>query len=78
MGKEDSAIKELLDSMTPITLEEMSDIRLMNRLDTKYVASKAQLVQLLGLVQDKYYVQLDWCRISIMCRRLWRGVSSPI
>ena len=57
MGKEDSAIKELLDSMTPITLEEMSDIRLMNRLDTKYVASKAQLVQLLGLVQDKYYVQ---------------------
>ena len=57
MSKEDSAIKELLDSMTPITLEEMSDIRLMNRLDTKYVASKAQLVQLLGMVQDKYYVQ---------------------
>lgn len=57
MSKEDSAIKELLDSMTPITLEEMSDIRLMNRLDTKYVASKEQLVQLLGLVQDKYFVQ---------------------
>ncbi len=57
MSKEDSAIKGLLDSMTPITLEEMSDIRLMNRLDTKYVASKEQLVQLLGLVQDKYFVQ---------------------
>ncbi len=57
MSKEDSAIKELLDSMTPITLEEMSDIRLMNRLDTKYVASKEQLVQLLKLVQDKYFVQ---------------------
>ena len=53
----DSNIKELLDSMEPITLEQMSGIRLMNRLDTKYVASKAQLVQLLGLLQDKYYVQ---------------------
>lgn len=40
----DSNIKELLDSMEPITLEQMSGIRLMNRLDTKYVASKAQLV----------------------------------
>jgi hypothetical protein len=57
MGNEDSAIKDLLYSMAPITLEEMSGIRLMNRLDTKYVASKAQLVQLLQLVQDKYYVQ---------------------
>ena len=57
MGNADTAIKELLDSMAPITLEEMSDIRLMNRLDTKYVASKTQLVQLLELVQDKYFVQ---------------------
>lgn len=43
--------------MEPITLEQMSDIRLMNRLDTKYVASKQQLIQLLALVQEKYYVQ---------------------
>ena len=57
MGNLDSAIKQLLDEMTPITLEEMTGIKLMNRLDTKYVASKAQLVQLLNLVQDKYYVQ---------------------
>lgn len=53
----DDDIHQLLGTMTPITLEEMSGIRLMNRLDTKYVASKAQLVQLLRLVQDKYYVQ---------------------
>lgn len=53
----DGNIRSLLDSMAPITLEQMSDIRLMNRLDTKYVASKRQLVQLLRLVQDKYYVQ---------------------
>ena len=43
--------------MMPITLEEMTGIKLMNRLDTKYVASKSQLVELLQLVQDKYYVQ---------------------
>ncbi len=53
----DKEISSLLSSMTPITLEEMSGIRLMNRLDTKYVANKRQLIQLLGLVQDKYYVQ---------------------
>lgn len=50
-------IKSLLYSMMPITLEEMTGIKLMNRLDTKYVASKSQLVELLQLVQDKYYVQ---------------------
>ncbi len=57
MRELDNQILGLLNSMTPITLEQMSDIRLMNRLDTKYVASKEQLVQLLGLVQEKYYVQ---------------------
>ena len=57
MSNADHAIGELLNSMSPITLEEMSGIRLMNRLDTKYVASKRQLVQLLELLQDKYYVQ---------------------
>ncbi|MBQ9362468.1 MAG: polyphosphate polymerase domain-containing protein [Bacteroidaceae bacterium] len=53
----DQQIQSLLDTMSPITLDEMSGIRLMNRLDTKYVASKYQLVELLKLVQDKYYVQ---------------------
>ena len=57
MNELDKEISSLLFSMTPITLEEMSGIRLMNRLDTKYVANKQQLIKLLGLVQDKYYVQ---------------------
>ena len=57
MQHPDQDIQHLLGMMAPITLEEMSDIRLMNRLDTKYVASKAQLVKLLELVQDKYFVQ---------------------
>ena len=53
----DQQILSLLNAMSPITLDEMAGIRLMNRLDTKYVASKYQLVELLKLVQDKYYVQ---------------------
>lgn len=43
--------------MTPITLEQMADIRLMNRIDTKFVASKRQLVEMLQMVREKYYVQ---------------------
>ena len=57
MTNADRDIQSLLDRMTPITLEEMSGIRLMNRLDTKYVASKPQLTQLLGLLQDEYFGQ---------------------
>lgn len=53
----DQRIDELLSSMTVITLAEMKGIKLMNRLDTKYVTTKAKLVELLQMVQDKYYVQ---------------------
>ena len=53
----DGKIQSLLKEMKPITLDEMSSIRLMNRLDTKYVASKQQLVELLHLLRDKYFVQ---------------------
>ena len=53
----DQQIVALLNDMPPITLEQMTGIKLMNRLDTKYVASKCQLVELLKLLQDKYYVQ---------------------
>ena len=57
MQSADIQIQTLLSTMRPITLEEMADIRLMNRLDTKYVCSKPQLAQLLTMVQDEYYVQ---------------------
>jgi len=53
----DQQIKELLDKLEPITLEQMSEIRLMNRTDTKFVTNKYKLVQLLELVQGQYYAQ---------------------
>ena len=57
MDDKDTKIQALLDTLPPITLEQMESIKLMNRLDTKYVATKRQLIELLQLVQDKYYVQ---------------------
>lgn len=50
-------ILALLHKLNPITLEEMSGIRLMNRTDTKFVTNKAKLEQLLQMVQGKYYAQ---------------------
>ena len=50
-------INELLEHLEPITLEQMSEIRLMNRTDTKFVTNKEKLVELLRLAQGKYYAQ---------------------
>ena len=44
-------IGELLEHLEPITLEQMSGIKLMNRTDTKFVTNKGKLAQLLELAQ---------------------------
>lgn len=54
---QDLEIQSLLGHLPPITLEQMESIKLMNRLDTKYVATKRQLMELLKMVEGKYYVQ---------------------
>ncbi len=41
----------------PITLEEMSGVKLMNRTDTKYVISLSQLIQLLHFARNHYRIQ---------------------
>lgn len=43
--------------LPPITLQEMSGIKLMNRTDTKFVATLDQLVEFLTAVQGQYYIQ---------------------
>lgn len=48
---------ELLDQLPPISLSEMKDIKLMNRIDKKYLATITQLEQLLVMAQGKYMVQ---------------------
>jgi len=59
MMETDARINELLQHLEPITLEQMSSIRLMNRTDTKFVTSKENLVRLLELAQGKYYAQFN-------------------
>ena len=55
----DERINELLEHLEPITLEQMSGIKLMNRTDTKFVTNKHKLAQLLELAQGKYYAQFN-------------------
>lgn len=47
----------VLEQMAPIGLEEMKAVRLMNRMDQKYMASASQLEELLDRVAEGYYVQ---------------------
>jgi len=47
----------LLASFAPITLAEMSSVKLMNRTDTKFVTTLPKLMQLLKMAQDDYYAQ---------------------
>ena len=48
---------ELLREMKPITLAEMSGVKLMNRTDTKFVTTMPRLVELLRMARQDYYVQ---------------------
>lgn len=47
----------ILDGFNTISLDEMSSIRLMNRIDTKYLTNEQQLSRLLEMARDKYMVQ---------------------
>jgi len=50
-------MQQLINTFEPITLEEMSGIKLMNRIDTKFVTTMPMLLQLLGLAKEKYRIQ---------------------
>lgn len=50
-------MKEILSSFERISLEEMKSVRLMNRIDTKYVTTIPVLVKLLELARADYRVQ---------------------
>lgn len=55
----DQLIFRRVASLEPITLDQMSDIKLMNRTDTKFVTNKQTLARLLELTQGKYYAQFN-------------------
>lgn len=47
----------LLDRMEPIELSEMKSIKLMNRIDTKYIATELDLERVLDMAREDYRVQ---------------------
>lgn len=47
----------ILNGFNTISLDEMSSIRLMNRIDTKYLANEQQLARLLEMARPQYMVQ---------------------
>lgn len=65
-------IEDILCHLEPITLEEMSGIKLMNRTDTKFVTSKAKLVELLRMAEGKYFAQMtDGRKIANYMTTYW-------
>lgn len=48
---------ELLNTFAPISLEQMSGVKLMNRTDTKFVTTTERLSLLLQMARNDYYVQ---------------------
>lgn len=60
-----SKLTNCIELLPPISLKDMSGIKLMNRTDTKFVATKEQLLDFLHEVQGKYYIQeIDGKRVA--------------
>lgn len=51
------SINEVLAKFPPITLEEMSAVKLMNRIDTKFLVSIIRLPEILNRLHGNYFVQ---------------------
>lgn len=52
-----TTIDNMLQALPPITLSEMSSVKLMNRTDTKFITTMDKLQTLLQMVRNDYYVQ---------------------
>ena len=48
-------ILDIVQGMKPISLDEMSGVKLMNRIDTKYVVTEGQLCTILSRICNSYY-----------------------
>ncbi len=60
-----TSLMDISNRMQPITLAEMKGIRLMNRIDTKYLAPSSLLPDLLSRCQDDFRIQhVEGCTLS--------------
>ncbi len=51
------ALEDILNRFSPILLEEMETVKLMNRIDTKHIANVDLLIPLLEKMTTEYYIQ---------------------
>ena len=54
---ENSTLSKCLSTYSPISLDEMESVKLMNRVDTKYVCHESQLPAILAQAEQSYRVQ---------------------
>ena len=52
-----TAMDTIIRTFAPIGLDEMKSVRLMNRVDTKFVTTMPRLLDLLSLAKDEYFMQ---------------------
>ena len=58
-------VEKILKQFEPISLSEMEGVKLMNRIDTKYVVPIAVLPSILEMAKEEYYAQeIDGKRIA--------------
>lgn len=54
----------ILSTFEPITLEQMDEVKLLNRMDTKFILNQERLPEMLNDLQDDYYIlDIDGVRI---------------
>ncbi len=49
-------LEQALARLAPISLSEMADVSLLNRIDTKYLFPMSELIPILGQVEDQYRI----------------------
>jgi len=52
----ENEIKNIISNYTPISLNEMDNVSLMKRVDTKFLIGKNQLSQILESIRDEYFI----------------------
>lgn len=64
--QESNAVLRALEPIPPITLGEMDGVRLLNRIDSKYLTSEAALIDILKDVEEAGYraLEVDGVKIS--------------
>lgn len=64
-------IFKILEQMSLISLEDMKSVKLMNRIDTKYVIDKPTFIQLLDRLKHQYFVQEIQGRVLMEYKTLY-------